>query len=68
MARSQKSQGKEKLSRKEKLELKKDGQKFQEQLKTVIFDNNLVEICVVQPVNDLLVYRLCCRRWALFSS
>lgn len=35
MARSQKGQNKEKLSRKEKAELKKEGEKMHEQIRTV---------------------------------
>lgn len=43
MGRSGKSQNKEKLSRKDKLEMRKDSEKLQEQLKTVSL-RNCVEI------------------------
>jgi len=36
MGRSQRSQNKEKLSRKEKLEMRKENEKLQDQLKTVV--------------------------------
>lgn len=62
MGRSQRSQNKEKLSRKDKLEMRKESEKMQDQIKTVRFAGELqfnksLRSCFVDCATNL-----CCRR------